>query len=194
MKKLIIITGCSGSGKTVLAKSLNENLENSTLLSLDTMLEMIYDLVGFKNIDEKKDLRKFVVRTYKSLLREVLKRGDPIVIIEYPFKKKWLRLFESLRDEFGYEIYTINMLIEDYDAHWNNLVKREMNDRHRSHYLQSYNVKNKENYEPHLEFDYEKHKRGYESKKMYDINLGKVIDVADISLVDIQSLVKQILE
>lgn len=57
MNKLIIITGVSGTGKTTLANILYEKIENSTLLSYDKLSESIYDIVGFKNNNEKKKLR-----------------------------------------------------------------------------------------------------------------------------------------
>lgn len=194
MKKLIIITGCSGSGKTSLASSLHKKLDNSTYLSLDMLLEKIYDLVGFKNIQEKKSLRSMVRRMYKSLLRETLKRGDEIVIVEHPFKKEWIPLFQNLQKEFDYELFTINIFIKDYETHWKNLVKREKENRHQSHYLQSYNIKNKDSYEPYLEFDYDSHKKEYESRKVYNINLGKVINIEDISLVNLYDIIEEITE
>ena len=46
MKKLIIITGVSGTGKTTLARILYKKLENSILLSYDEFSEKIYDMIG----------------------------------------------------------------------------------------------------------------------------------------------------
>ncbi len=54
MKKLIIITGVSGTGKTTLARTLYKKLENSILLSYDELSEKIYDIIGFKNEKQKK--------------------------------------------------------------------------------------------------------------------------------------------
>ena len=49
MKKLIIVTGISGSGKTTISNYLYNHYKNSTLLSIDTIKERIYEIVGFYN-------------------------------------------------------------------------------------------------------------------------------------------------
>ena len=53
MKKLIIISGISGTGKTTLAKKMYQKIENSTLISLDSLKEDIYDIMGFKDKKQK---------------------------------------------------------------------------------------------------------------------------------------------
>lgn len=45
MRKLIIITGVSGTGKTTLAKILHKKLENSILLPYDELSENISDMI-----------------------------------------------------------------------------------------------------------------------------------------------------
>lgn len=46
MRNLIITTGISGCGKTALSHYICNRYENSTLISMDTLKENIYDIVG----------------------------------------------------------------------------------------------------------------------------------------------------
>lgn len=56
MKKLIIISGISGVGKSTLARKMYQKIKNSTLISLDVLAENIYDIMGFKDKKQKKSL------------------------------------------------------------------------------------------------------------------------------------------
>ena len=56
MNKLIIVTGISGSGKTTISKYIYNHYNNFTIISMDTLKENIYDLVGFDNYEEKQNL------------------------------------------------------------------------------------------------------------------------------------------
>lgn len=194
MKKLIIITGVSGVGKSTIAKALHEKIQNSTLLSFDVLIESIYDIVGFKDISQKNSLRIINRKIYKKLLEECLKRNDEIVITEYPFKKNWINFFESMINKYSYEAYTINIFSKNFDTLWERLKKREnSNQRHPSHYLDSYDFRNKKDYLPYFEYTYNKHKKEYEKLISNSINLGKVIDIEDIENLDIDNLIKIII-
>lgn len=93
MKKLIIITGVSGTGKTTLAKILHKKLENSILLSYDEFSEKISDMIGFKNKEQKKHLCYLKTEMYKKLIEECMGRKDEIIILEKPFKIEWRVFF-----------------------------------------------------------------------------------------------------
>ncbi len=193
MKKLIIITGISGTGKSSLARTLYDKLENSTLISFDTLLENVYDILGFKDKEQKESLRKINNIFYKKLIKEALFRGDEIVIVEYPFAKEWKKYFLDISLKYNYKMYTINMFAKDFDTIWNRLKIREnSSERHPSHYLQSYFLKNKNKYVPFFEYDYKKHKESYENKKRNSINLGTVININDIEEVNIDQLIKSL--
>ena len=196
MKKLIIITGVSGVGKSSLAKEIYNRLPNSTLLSLDILKENIYDMVGFKDISQKKSLSKLSTKLYKNIIRECLNRNDEVVILEYPFsRKRWITFFNNLLVKYDYEVYTINLFAKNYDVIWERLKIRENSKyRHPSHYLSSYDYRKKEEYSPFFEFIYKKHKKEYDNLIPNSINLGKVSNIEDIETLNIDDLIKNIIK
>lgn len=195
MNKLIIITGVSGTGKTNLANILYEKIENSILLSYDKLSENIYDLVGFKDKSQKKQLQLLNERIYKDLIEQCMKRKDSVIILEKPFRIEWKEFFEKLSRKYEYEVYTINMFSKNFETIWKRLKKREMSkkDRHPSHYLNSYYLKNREGYLPFFEYDYDKFKEEYDKLLVNSINLENVINVEDIDGLDINKLIAKLL-
>ncbi len=194
MNKLIIITGISGTGKSTLAKKLYNKIENSTLLSFDILTENIYDIVGFKNKAEKKSLQQLNANIYKNLIEECMKRKDEIIILEKPFKIEWKDYLDQIRKKYKYKILTINLFTNDFDKLFDNLLKREMSkaDRHPSHYLTSYSLKEKELYEPYFEYEYNTLKQEYDFLESNNINLGKVININDITELNFDNLIQTI--
>lgn len=194
MKKLIIVTGVSGTGKTSITKELYNKIENSILLSYDEISEAINDTIGFKNEEQKKSLRLLKNKIYKMLIEECMKREDEIIILEKPFKVKWKEYLQKVSQKYNYEIYTINMFAKDFDTIWNRLLKREMSkkDRHPSHYLNSYCYKKKEEYKPHVEYKYDVLKEEYEKLLSNSINLGTVINIEDIETINVEEFIQQI--
>lgn len=195
MNKLIIITGVSGTGKTNLANILYEKIENSILLSYDKLSENIYDLAGFKDKSQKKQLQLLNERIYKDLIEQCMKRKDSVIILEKPFRIEWKEFFEKLSRKCEYEVYTINMFSKNFETIWKRLKKREMSkkDRHPSHYLNSYYLKNREGYLTFFEYDYDKFKEEYDKLLVNSINLGNVINVEDIDGLDINKLIAKLL-
>lgn len=193
MKKLIIISGISGTGKTTLARNMYQKIENSTLISLDVLAENIYDIMGFKDREQKRALKTIYKKVYKMLIEEAMKRSDEVVIVEYPFKKEWITFFEKMIGKYDYQVYTIHLFAKDFDTIWKRLQIRENSkERHPSHYLQEYNLKNKGKYKPYFEYEYNTLKKEYDNLISNCINLGKVIKVEDIEELDIDKCIKSI--
>lgn len=177
MSKLIIITGISGSGKSTISNIIYNYYENSTLISMDTLKENIYELIGFYNYGQKKELTQIIYDTFISLLTECMNRNDENIIIEYPFNKSWEDKFKELITKYNYDALTIRVKGMDYDSIYKRLEKRNNSaKRHPSHSLKVYNPKVKENYTSTNELDYKKLKEDYENDKYTSINLGKTID------------------
>lgn len=195
MNKLVIITGISGTGKTTLATTLYDKIENSTLLSSDKLSESIYDIVGFKNINQKKSLQTIKHELYKKLIEECMRRKDEIIILEKPFKIEWKVFLKNVSRQYKYEVYTINMFAKNFDTIWNRLLKRENSkqDRHPSHYLNTYYLKNKNNYIPYFEYEYDILKKEYDDLLSNSINLGTIINIDDIEELNIDNLIKRLL-
>lgn len=195
MSKLIIITGVSGTGKTTLAKMLNKKLEGSTLLSYDEFIEKIYDMIGFKNKEQKKNLSALNIKIYKKLIEECMKRKDEIIILEKPFKTEWRDFLGHLTKKYGYQPYTINIFSKDFQTIWNRLLKREISkeDRHPAHYLDSYYFDKRNEYTPFFEYEYDTLKEEYDNLISNSINLGCIININDIENLDIDKLIKKLL-
>ena len=194
MKKLIIITGVSGVGKTTLAQILYKKLENSILLSYDEFSEKIYDIIGFKNKEQKKHLYYLKIEMYKKLIEECMQREDEIIILEKPFKIEWNDFLKNLITKYEYETYTINIFAKDFETIWNRLSKRESlkEERHPAHYLNSYYYNKRDKYKPFFEYQYNTLKAEYDNLLSNSINLGNVINLEDIEQVKIEELIKEI--
>lgn len=195
MKKLIIITGVSGTGKTTLANILYKKIENSILLSYDEFSEKIYDMIGFKNEEQKKHLHCLKLEMYKKLIEECMQREDEIIILEKPFKSEWKNFLKRLITKYKYEAYTINIFAKDFQTIWNRLLKREnlKEERHPAHYLNSYYYNKRNMYKPFFEYQYDTLKAEYDNLLSNSINLGKVINLEDIEDVDIDKLMKDLI-
>lgn len=132
---------------------------------------------------------------YKELIEECIKREDEIIILEKPFKTEWRNFLEDLTIKYKYNAYTINVFAKDFETIWNRLIKRESkkDERHPSHYLDSYYSKKRDEYEPFFEYKYDSFKNEYDNLLSNSINLGKVINIEDIEKVNIDILIKELM-
>ncbi len=177
MGKLIIITGISGSGKSTISKEIYNHYKKSTLISMDTLKENIYELVGFYNYPQKQNLKKIIYNTFLDLLDECMSRNDENIIIEYPFNKDWENKLKILTKKYNYEAITIRVKGISYDTVYERLnIRNNSSNRHPSHSLIDYNPKMKDKYISTNNLDYEELKRDYDSNKYTSLTIGKTID------------------
>lgn len=177
MKTLIIVTGVSGIGKTTISSFLYNYYEESTLISIDQLKEKIYDIAGYKNKQEKDALKDIVYNLFTSMLDECMHRSDKIIIVEYPFSKKWQSIFQNLMEKYSYDAVTINVKTKDYEKVFELVDERNNSSkRHVTHSLYTYNPKKKMEYKSTNEINYDNWKNDYLENKYTNIDLGKVID------------------
>lgn len=195
MNKLVIITGISGSGKTTLAKYLHQEIEESVLISVDSLQENIYDTIGFRNEKQKKILREIAYNTFQNILEESMRRGERCIITEFPFRIKWKNFFEECIKNYDYEAITINAIVDDFDENWDRIIKRDYSlERHPSHELTCYNPLCKNEYEKVENIDYWELKEESDTKKFHQINLGRVIEFHNESEKSLKEILRKIKE
>lgn len=192
MKKIIIVTGVSGIGKTTISSYLYNHYKESTLISMDQLKESIYPLIGYKSKQEKNQLKDIVYSLFSSILEECMNREDEIIIVEYPFSQKWKIVFENLIKKYSYRAITINVKTNDYEEVFDIVDKRNnSNQRNIIHSIDNYNPHKKSEYRSKNEINYNSWKEDYLSNKYTSINLGKVIDFYNIDD-SYEELIKQI--
>lgn len=192
MKKIIIVTGVSGIGKTTISSYLYNHYKESTLISMDQLKESIYPLIGYKSKQEKNQLKDIVYSLFSSILEECMNREDEIIIVEYPFSQKWKIVFENLIKKYSYRAITINVKTNDYEKVFDIVDKRNnSNQRNVIHSIDNYNPHKKSEYRSKNEINYNSWKEDYLSNKYTSINLGKVIDFYNIDD-SYEELIKQI--
>lgn len=86
------------------------------------------------------------------------------------------------------------MFSKNFQTIWNRLLDRELSEnRHPSHYLDSYYFNKQNEYKPFFEYEYNTFKEEYTNLISNSINLGNVIKVEDIEEIDIDELIKKLI-
>lgn len=187
-KKLIVISGITGSGKSSLAKALYDKIDDSVLLSVDEIKEWINDKLLYCNVKEKKYNKELAFSWFETLLENHMKRESKTIIVEYPFRKKWEFLFRRLTDTYKYKFIVINVYGSDFNSLWAHLKERNSGtERHLSHSrMESYNVRNSSWYVSENKLDYDETKKDYDSEEFTSlkgdctynfINKYKIVDI-----------------
>lgn len=120
---LIIVNGMSASGKTTLAKKIQEKYKYP-LLSMDDYKVKLYDKYGFVSESERLRLRNIAKETFCAEIILYMRKNQTI-IIEYPFNESWQEFFDEIKNQYSYKILVINCDSRDFDDIWNSRVKRD---------------------------------------------------------------------
>ena len=120
---LIIVNGMSASGKTTLAKKIQEKYKYP-LLSMDDYKVKLYDKYGFVSETERLRLRNIAKETFCAEIILYMRKNQTI-IIEYPFNESWQEFFDEIKNQYSYKILVINCDSRDFDDIWNSRVKRD---------------------------------------------------------------------
>lgn len=178
MNKLIILTGVSGTGKTSMAKLIQEELDNVTVITVDTIFENMCDIVGFKDKKQKDKIRYLARQTARKILELCMKRMDEIIVIEYPFSKNWESYFTRVSEKYKYDVLTVKMYGKNFEELWNRTCKRDLSpQRHIIHEIDSYDVKNKGVGKSRQTQNKQLLKRIYEEERRTKICVGEELKV-----------------
>lgn len=105
-RKLIIICGLPGSGKTTLAKELSKKI-NTVCLHKDSIKESLYDIFKMKTLEDSKSIGKKSVDLLFDLAEEQLGRGLDL-IIEAPFNfSEDYKIFKKWQSKYDIALYSI---------------------------------------------------------------------------------------
>ena len=185
MANLIIVTGESGVGKTTFANWLSEAL-NVKLISVDHINETVYEMLGYKDREEKRKLRDISFNLMYALLKEQFRRNSNI-IIEYPFGRENEKEISKIADDFHVSIITLRFEcpIEKLYAR---AVERDSTDttRHITHFVSSY--PSKMNFEDRVSHSFDYYREKAEKRGVLNFELGKLIkvDASDLSSMTIE--------
>ncbi len=128
MKKLIILTGISGVGKTTLANYIQSKIQNVTVITVDTILEGICEMIGFHDKKEKKRNRTIALNCFKKILEECMKREDKIIVVDYPFKSIWKDFFDKISGKYDYDVLTVKLYGETFEQVYERACARDLSE------------------------------------------------------------------
>lgn len=194
-KKMILVTGYPGTGKTYLSDMICKKMPHFASISIDEIKEQTWDQYGYDSEDQKKQLNKLSLQRFFTELEALMSR-DVDVISDYPFSQKQAPLLQQLSRQYGYTVLTIR-LVADLDVLFERQAKRDLDSgRHLGHVLSRYhlgdNIQDRSQADSLLDYDeFMKRctKRGYG-----EFQMGKLIqvDVSDFACIDYAELLTQV--
>ncbi len=180
MKKLIILTGISGVGKTTLSKYIQNKIENVTVITVDTILEEICEMIGFHDSKGKKRNRTIALNCFKKMLEECMKREDEIILIDYPFKRIWKDFFDKISCKYDYDVLTVKLYGETFEQVYQRGCIRDLsNERSLIHETDSYDPSKKEKEIERKVQSEEVLRKIYESEARTDFIVGQELKLVN---------------
>ncbi len=180
MKKLIILTGISGVGKTTLSKYIQNKIDDVTVITVDTIFEEICKIIGFHDSKEKKRNRTIALNCFKKMLEECMKREDKIILIDYPFKRIWKDFFDKISCKYDYDVLTVKLYGETFEQVYERACIRDLsNERSLIHETDSYDSSKKEKQIERKVQSEEVLRKIYESEARTDFIVGQELKLVN---------------
>lgn len=105
MSNLIILAGQPGSGKSTFADNLLGANTRYNYLSVDEIKEYLFDSVGFRNLEEKKQIEELALLNFYEQSEYCFKNNIDL-IIDYPFSDKQKEIMINFIDEYALNVQT----------------------------------------------------------------------------------------
>ncbi|WP_050638674.1 MULTISPECIES: AAA family ATPase [Clostridia] len=190
---IIVISGLPGSGKSHLAEYIAEKL-NLPMICKDSIKEILFDTIGFRNREEKTKLNEASLQIMFSISKELLKTNQNL-ILENNFENNAYPFFEELKTKFDVQLLTV-LIYGDTKVLYDRYALRNKDpNRHRGHILfTEYPERVKTNYIPEP-ITYETYYRDFKERGMSDFCVGENtirVDVTDFSRINYDNIVEEI--
>ena len=124
-KRLLIVTGYPGSGKSYLSSRILAAFPRLQLMSYDTLKEEWFDREGFDSMEGKARLTDRCLRAFWRQLDSGMASGGDW-LIEYPFCRKHVPALARLIAAHGYSPVTV-VLTGETAVLWRRFVQRDAN-------------------------------------------------------------------
>lgn len=192
MKKVILLAGYPATGKTYMSNVIKEKYPVAIYLSQDEVKEMLYDMVGFSNLDQKDELVELGRTIFYNIVRKSVEQND-IVMLDYPFSYKQLDFLNDLKQSYNCCFFTIR-LTGDLDTLYDRRIERDLvATRNKGHILDNYH-----GYESYTRETYPLSRTEYKSNcingKYNQFEFGETleVDVSDYSQIDYNYIMMKI--
>ncbi len=198
-KKIVMITGGPGTGKSYMAKRIMETVKGLTFLSYDTVKEHNFDKFGFNDEKEKEELNRFSLTEFYLYVKKAMENSESI-LTEYPFYQRHGEKLEELIEKNGYQAYTLYLYGEWETIYRRGILRDGDGKRHPGHLTNCYHKEtedgissdgSKKENSVFLSFD---DFRKMMKEKEYNIALGTVIsvDVTDYTTISYNKIIESI--
>ncbi len=131
MKKLIIVNGVPGSGKTTLVKKLRNDID-ITIIEKDAIKEFFFDYVGVGDREWSRMLGKASIDSLFALVNQILYIEDAILIETAFYRNPTLSDLELLRKSHDFDVLELYCEVDE-QVRQERFAKRASADRHPGH-------------------------------------------------------------